>query len=431
MRYLLIVILLLITTTSFSQNKKTVNWINENLIKIEDSNPDSSPENFIGNIPDKFENSKIFGFGEATHHGKEFFNLKAKFFKYLVLNKNVKAFLMEESYPAESAINEWISGGKGDISTIADNFSILPWRTQEVVNLLKWMRSYNLNKPREEQIRFYGIDIQNVQGINIKIREFAKAQNISIDENLLSVLDRCVNKKVNYNATSDWADKHNPELQKIKNIILDFQIKSSGISDKETNDVVRSLDYLMDYTYYVQNNGSNVRDLKMFENAEYIIDRLTKNGKVFIWAHNEHINNLERISYGSGWTSLGAHLKERYKNDYYSIGFDFGVGNLLGYVVEKNKPDHWEIFTVDKPFNRTYSKTLFEANANIFFLDINKLSQDDEIDFFNKKEKQLILGGPGYNPKDFHLIPKKISEMYDGLIFVKKISAPDYNFENL
>jgi len=430
MRYFTIVILLLTTSKIYSQKKETVNWINENLIKIEDANPDSTPENFIMNVPNKFNNAKIFGFGEATHHGKEFFNIKAKFFKYLVVNKNVKAFLMEESYPAEYAINEWISGGKGNINTIADNFSIVPWRTKEVVSLLKWMRSYNLNKPREEQIQFYGIDIQNVQGINIKIREFVKAQNISIDENLLSVLDRCVDKKVNYNVTSDWADKHNPELQKIKNIILDFQIKSSGTSDKETNDVIRSLEYLMDYTYYVQNNGSNVRDLKMFENAQNIIDRLTKNRKVFIWAHNEHINNLERISYGSCWTSLGAHLKERYKDDYYSVGFDFGVGNLRGYVVEKNKPNHWEIYTLNKPFKRTYSKTLFEANENIYFLDINKLSQDDQIDFFNKKEKQLILGGPGFNPKDFHLIPKKFSEMYDGLIFIKRISVPNYTLDD-
>ncbi len=226
MRYFTIVILLLISSRSYSQKKETVNWINENLIKIEDSNPDSSPRNFIDNIPDKFENAKIFGFGEATHHGKQFFNLKAKFFKYLVVNKNVKAFLMEESYPAESAINEWISGGKGDINTIADNFSILPWRTQEVANLLKWMRSYNLNKPREEQIRFYGIDIQNVQGINIKIREFAKAHNIIINENSLSLLDSCVNKKVNYNSPSDWADKHNTELQKIKNVIVNDEIKT-------------------------------------------------------------------------------------------------------------------------------------------------------------------------------------------------------------
>lgn len=99
--------------------------------------------------------------------------------------------------------------------------------------------------------------------------------------------------------------------------------------------------------------------------------------------------------------------------------------------MEKNKPHHWEVFTVDKPFKRTYSKTLFEANENIYFLDINKLSQDNQINFFNKKEKQLILGGPGFDPKDFSLIPKKFSEMYDGLIFVKRISVPNYNLEKL
>jgi erythromycin esterase len=36
---------------------------------------------------------------------------------------------MEESYQAESGINEWISG-KGDIKTIAKNFNIGFWYTK-------------------------------------------------------------------------------------------------------------------------------------------------------------------------------------------------------------------------------------------------------------------------------------------------------------
>ena len=166
----------------------------------------------------------------------------------------------------------------------------------------------------------------------------------------------------------------------------------------------------------------------MFENAQYIVDNLTKNGKAFIWAHNEHINNLEMLSYGSGWTSLGAHLKDRYKDKYYSVGFDFGIGNLRGYVVEKNKPNHWEVYSLKQPFKRTYSETLFEADKAIYFISINQ-AKDNSIDFFDKKQKQLILGGPGYDPKDYHLIKKKFSEMYDGLIFIKSISVPNYNLD--
>jgi erythromycin esterase len=37
---------------------------------------------------------------------------------------------MEESYQAESGINEWISGGK-EIKTIAKNFNIGFWYTKK------------------------------------------------------------------------------------------------------------------------------------------------------------------------------------------------------------------------------------------------------------------------------------------------------------
>ena len=57
---------------------------------------------------------------------------------------------------------------------------------------------------------------------------------------------------------------------------------------------------------------------------------------------------------------------------------------------------------------------MFDASKNI------------PADFFNKKSKQLILGASGFNPKKVDLIPKKFSEMYDGLIFVKNISIPNY-----
>jgi len=63
-----------------AQNNKTVNWISENSIEIEDANPDSELSIFKQNTPENFAKAKIYGFGEASHNTKEFFNLKAKFF---------------------------------------------------------------------------------------------------------------------------------------------------------------------------------------------------------------------------------------------------------------------------------------------------------------------------------------------------------------
>ena len=410
---------------TYAQNQKAVNWINENAIKLEDANPDTYLSIFNNNIPQKFADAKIFGFGESTHQGKEFFDIKAKFFKYLVENQGIKVFIIEDSYTSEAGINEWISGGKGNAETIANNFSIGFWYCKEVVNLLEWMRNYNLNKTKDEQIRFYGMDIQVVKKINQEIRNLVQKYNIPLSEELLSVVDNCVEKEVKYSGKTDWADIQIPKLNKIESILFDFRkgIKNENID--EFNSAIRALNYLSKYTYYVQNHHSQDRDLLMFENAKWIVENKSKNGKAFIWAHNEHINNKKAGNYSvRNIYNLGRHLKEYYKNDYYSVGFDFGTGTLAGYFSNKDEKPSWKKFELSEPFAKTYAETLIEAKDEIYFIDMSEALDGDSSNFFKGKNKQLVAGGGGFNFKNNHLYQKKFSEMYDGLIFVKNITLP-------
>ncbi|MFD0992557.1 erythromycin esterase family protein [Tenacibaculum geojense] len=425
-RKLLIIVMLFSVVSVSTQNYEAVKWINKNAIKIEDTNPDTKLLIFNSTIPNKFVNAKVFGFGEATHHGKEFFNLKAKFFKYLVKNHNVKTFIMEESFPSESGINEWISGGEGNINTIANNFSIGPWYCKEIVNLLKWMRDYNSNKKKEEQIYFYGMDIQYVKNINQKIRDFVQKNRIPIKEELLNTLDRCVNKKVDYGKKSNWDKLQTPKLNEIENALIEHQKNNKNYT--EFTSVIRALNYLKKYTFYVQNNYSQDRDFKMFENVKWIIENESKNGKAFIWAHNEHINNNGFGNYSKrNIYNLGKYLKEYYKNEYYSVGFDFGSGIIPGIKTENGTSSVWKQFTLKKPFKNTYAETLFKSNIDVYFIDLNKALNSNIKSFFCKKNKQLIAGGSGYQSKKNNLVSKKYSEMYDGLIFVKKLSISNSN----
>jgi len=411
-----------------AQDYKAVNWINQNAIKIEDVNPNTNLTIFNNNIPQKFSDAKLFGFGETTHQGKEFFDLKAKFFKYLVEYQGVKVFIMEDSYNSEAGINEWISGGKGDAKTITKNFNIGFWYCEEVVNLLEWMRSYNLNKPKDEQIRFYGMDIQVVKNINNEIRDLVKNYNITIDEELLLTVDKCVEKKVEYMKSNNWADTQIPKLIEVESVLVEYKKNIKNENSLEFNSAIRALNYLIKYTYYVQHNYSQDRDLKMFENVKWIIENNSKNGKAFIWAHNEHINNKGFGNYSSrNIYNLGRHLKEYYKNDYYSVGFDFGIGTLAGYVSNGSENPSWKKFQLNEPFDKTYAKTLIEANDEIYFIDMGKALDGSSSNFFKNKTKQIITGGGGFNPQNNNLYQKKFSEMYDGLIFVKHITLPTNN----
>jgi erythromycin esterase len=424
-RRLISAILFFVLFHTNAQNDNAVNWINENAIKIEDANPDTNLTVFNNSIPKKFAEAKIFGFGEATHQGKEFFDLKAKFFKYLVETQDVKVFIMEDSYVSEAGINEWISGGKGNAETIANNFSIGFWHCKEVVNLFEWMKNYNRNKTKDEQIRFYGMDIQNVKKVNQEIRSLVKKYNIPLSEELLLEVDHCVEKEVKYSEKTDWADIQIPKIKKINSILLDFRKEIKRENMEEFNSAIRALTYISSYTYYIQNHYSQDRDLLMFENAKWIIENKSTNGKAFIWAHNEHINNKQAGNYSArNIYNLGRYLKEYYKNNYYSVGFDFGTGILAGYFSNNDEKPSWKKNELNEPFAGTYAKTLIEAKDEIYFIDMSKALEGNSSNFFKKKTKQIVIGGGGFNPKNNHLFEKKFSEMYDGLIFVKNITLP-------
>src|SRR5690606_35007361 len=150
----------------------------------------------------------------------------------------------------------------------------------------------------------------------------------------------------------------------------------------------------------------------------------SKNGKAFIWAHNEHINKKEMNYSNSGIVTLGAHLKNHYKDDYYSVGFDFGIGELRGFVTEKNKSNYWKTYHLEKPFNKTYAETLFRTNDNIYFIDMDRALASDSTNFFGIKNKHLLITAGGYKPKPLYkiMVSKIYTEIYDGLIFVKRIS---------
>ena len=430
----LIFTMLITLFTINGQNNKAIKWINEKSIEIEDANPDSELVIFKNNTPNKFANAKIYGFGEASHNTKEFFNLKAKFFKYLAKTQGLKTFIMEESYQAESGINEWLNGGKGDIKTIAKNFNIGFWCSKEIVNLLQWMRDYNFNKPKEERIRFYGMDIQTGKKINEQIRKYVNDNNIKVDENFLTIADNCANKIIDFSKKDDWWKMQIPKLNELKQKLI-----NSKTNNNEYKYILRSLDYLISYAQFASLTGeqypkrTKFRDFKMFANVKWIVDNQSKNEKIFIWAHNEHINKKEMYYYGSGITNLGRHLKDFYNNRYYSIGFDFGAGKIDGFVIDKKKGNYWKTYNIEKPFKRTYAKTLSCVKKDIYFIDLQKANENEATKFFNTKQKQLLIAAGGYKPKSIHkiMMNKIYSETYDGLIFVKNISTANYNLNEL
>ncbi|MFK8908746.1 erythromycin esterase family protein [Streptomyces sp. YS-3] len=102
----------------------------------------------------------IVGLGEATHNSHEFFATKRRVFQYLVEEKGFTTFALETAWSSGMRINAYVLRGEGDPERIArEEFqgSYAMWQTREYLDLIRWMRGYNLHHARK--VQFMGDDM--------------------------------------------------------------------------------------------------------------------------------------------------------------------------------------------------------------------------------------------------------------------------------
>ncbi|MFH8445323.1 erythromycin esterase family protein [Streptomyces sp. NPDC018026] len=109
-----------------------------------------------------FGDARVVALGEASHSGHEFFALKARLFKRLVATRGFTTFALEASWSTGLRLDTYVTRGVGDPEQIMrDEFQgqYVFWNTDEYLDLIRWMRHYNVSHPRRPALRFVGNDL--------------------------------------------------------------------------------------------------------------------------------------------------------------------------------------------------------------------------------------------------------------------------------
>ena len=383
----------------------------KNAFEIQETNPEIEfvKSDKLDNI---FGNVRIFGFGEATHGTKDFFDLKIKFFKYLVKNHDVKNFAIEGSFGNCVGIDNYIKGKDTDPKKLIRQMGFWIWNNEEVLSLIEWMKKYNLNKTESEQLNFYGIDIMDASNSAKLISEFIENNSLENRKDYLKVLSFYKSNINSNNLKKNELTKHLKLMLQLKKNIEEFNFQENKLYVRLQNSIIQYINFRLDY------NQEN-RDKGMSDNISHILLTEGNNTKVFIWTHNFHVKK-NNITYTND-RSMGHFLKEKFREKYYSIGFDFAVGDFYAINPKKNRI---EKYTINEPMKNTSSELFYKSNLTSFFLDFKSISKNKvAYEFLNKKVKYRGIGST-YNPK---MIEKeKLLDAYDGIIFVEKTKESTY-----
>ena len=105
--------------------------------------------------------ARVVVLGEATHGTREFFQLKHRMLEFLVTEMGFTAFGIEATMPEAFAINEYVLTGKGDPARALAGLYFWTVNTEEVLDMIQWMRQYNADPRNVKKVTFYGFDMQS------------------------------------------------------------------------------------------------------------------------------------------------------------------------------------------------------------------------------------------------------------------------------
>ncbi len=362
------------------------------------------------------ENTRIIALGEATHGNKEFQQLKLDVFKQMVEEYNVRAFALEGDFGGCEQVNRYIHGGEGTAEEAAAAIGFAIYRTDEMAELISYMRQYNDSASEGEKLRFYGFDMQR-HAYNVQFLLEA-CKELSVDTN---ELEKLMNGE-------DW----NSEYDNSARMEIITRIKTKLMEKENSEQAIHFADILLQYcelqTAASDNtNTSNLsilRDKFMAENVKWILQQEEQLGYdcIFISGHNGHI-----AKWGS-YDSMGKLLSNEMGNEYYTIGTDF-------YRTDCNLPKRSgkrtnQVFYSHDPL----AKTAEMAGYDICWLNFKNIPQDTEL--FDAASQYTYMGslGEGYSfimrvfPPSYRIFQPP-AVLYDSMIFVANATPTEINMQ--
>jgi len=118
--------------------------------------------------------ARIVGMGEPTHGTREAFQFKHRMFEFLVEKMGFNIFAIEGNMPEAAAISRYVQTGEGDPRKLIEGMYFWTWNTEEVFDMVQWMRAWNKAHPDRTPIQFTGFDMQNSNVASIIAHEFLK-----------------------------------------------------------------------------------------------------------------------------------------------------------------------------------------------------------------------------------------------------------------
>jgi len=402
------------------------NWLATNAIRLETV---EAGHGFADLQPLKqiIGNARIVSLGEATHGTREFFQMKHRMLEFLVNEMGFNLFAIEATMPESFDINDYVLNGHGDPAKALAGIYFWTWDTQEVLDMIKWMRAYNADPAHRNKVKFYGFDMQSpTRAARVMLSYLRKVdpQTAANEEKNLRVLVNPYTASQFFTMSKEVkaaaAETSRDALANLDSRKAEYLKRSSApeweIARQHAQVLAQAIDMYSDL-----NGGSPIRDRAMAENVRWILNHEGPDAKIVLWAHNYHVSaeNTEKP------TTMGEHLRATFGGQMVVFGFAFNQGGFQAVEMPFGYARGLHSFVAGPAEEGSYDAMLATTGLRLAAIDLRKAAGQSEVGNWMKTPRATRSFGAGYSEQSAAGFFSKevMPKLYDALFFIETTSS--------
>jgi len=392
--------------------QEQLDWVRNTAIPISSADPGESYDDLMP-LKDLIGDAHIVGLGEATHGTSEFFRMKHRIIDFLASEMGFTIFAIEANMPEAYRVNDYVLNGRGDPKELLKGMYFWTWNTEEVLDMILWMREFNLSG--KGRMQFTGFDMQYMLVAAGIVRDFVK----EADPDYLPTVDAAHALAIEvYNlkrsGSPDFAAKYDAAAEAVTAVREHLESLRSFDSGLRKDPVQRRPSQHITLDWAIQNSRiveqatllladktGLYRDEQMAANIDWILGQAPPGAKIVLWAHDYHVSRTEG--------AMGSHLAERHGRDYVVLGFGFHEGsyNAVG-------PQGLTAYNASPSFPGSVEYLCHKTGMPQFILDLRKALPDNPGAWLLGPVQFRIIGAV---PADGFYATSTFTHDYDALIY--------------
>ncbi len=291
---------------------------------------------------ERIGSARIVLLGEATHGTSEFYRMRERITRDLIIEKGFRFVAIEADWPDAARVDHYVRHLQYPPSewTAFARFPAWMWRNTEVRDFVSWLRKHNGAVEKSKRVAFHGLDLyslyDSIRSVLTYLDE-VDPESAKVARERYGCLTPWQRDPATYGHAALTGSYPTCESDVVR-ALTDLLAKRRAYAehdgerflDAEQNArLVANAERYYRIMYYGSRASWNLRDNHMFETLKNLLAFYGPDSKAVIWAHNSHVGNAGATEMAArGEYNIGQLCRKEFGDQAYLVGFGTHSGTV-------------------------------------------------------------------------------------------------------